>query len=264
MYEPTWRKIPEKRIGYSAAKWLCAVTCCFATGLVMYGIADASTDEPVDLDICKEAFVYEPTDRVQPRKVSEAPRRTRAKAQLVTVSKETPRGSEGEEAVHDIPEEPGSEGEEEDGGEDSGETWVDAEPVYDIYWDGDDGSEYYEPVYEEVYGEEIDGAEDDGDDIGASGYYTADEFRFDGRVYDGDHEYTWYSEQVLPGGGLDIPGRHVDEDGYVRDGDGNLCVASNGYSYGEQIEVPFGDGTAVVYDSCEGEGDELVDVYVSW
>lgn len=264
MYEPTWRTIPEKRVGYSAAKWVFAVTCCFTAGLVMYGIADAATDDAVQTDICKEVFAYDPGDREQPGEISESLKRARTEEQPVTVSKETPRGSEEKEAVRDISEETGSEEEEADSGGDSEETWTDAEPVYDIYWDEDDGSEYYEPVYEEVYGEETNGAEDSGDDVGVSGYYTADEFRFDGRVYDGDHEYTWYSEQVLPGGGLDIPGRHVDEDGYVRDGDGNLCVASNGYSYGEQIEVPFGDGTAVVYDSCEGEGDELVDVYVSW
>ena len=69
---------------------------------------------------------------------------------------------------------------------------------------------------------------------------------------------------MLPGEGLNIPGRHVDDEGYVRDSDGNLCVASNGYSYGSVIDVPFGDGKAVVYDSCEDEGDELIDVYVSW
>jgi hypothetical protein len=230
----------------------------------MYGIADAATDDNARTDICEEAFAYEPGDREQPREVSEAPRRTRTEKQPVAVSKETPRGSEGEETVRDISEEPGSEEEEADSGEDSGETWIESEPVYDVYWDGDDGSEYYEPVDEEVYGEEADGTEADGDDVGVSGYYTADEFRFDGRVYEGDLEYTWYSEQVLPGGGLDIPGRHVDEDGYIRDGDGNLCCASSGYSYGEKIEVPFGDGTAVVYDTTEDEADNLIDMYVSW
>lgn len=95
-------------------------------------------------------------------------------------------------------------------------------------------------------------------------HYSGDQFKFEGRVYEGEHEYTWYSEDVLPGEGLGIPGRHVDDEGYVRDGDGNLCVASNGYSYGSVIDVPFGDGKAVVYDSCEDEGDELIDVYVSW
>lgn len=259
MYEPTWRTIPEKRIGYSAAKWVCAVMCCFTAGLVMYGIADAATDDNVRTDICEEAFAYDPGDREQPREVSEAPRRTRTEKQPVAVSKETPRGGEEEEAVRDISEEPGSEEEAADSGEDSGETWTDAEPVYDIY-DGEDGPEYYEPVDEQMDG----GIEDDGEDVGVSGYYTAGEFQFEGRVYDGDREYTWYSEQVLPGGGLDIPGRHVDEDGYVRDGDGNLCCASSGYSYGEKIEVPFGDGTAVVYDTTEGEADNLVDMYVSW
>ena len=34
------------------------------------------------------------------------------------------------------------------------------------------------------------------------------------------HRETWYSQKVLPGGGLKIPGRHIADDGTVRDGEG--------------------------------------------
>lgn len=90
-------------------------------------------------------------------------------------------------------------------------------------------------------------------------YYTNDELLFQGEIYDGDTRYTYYSESVLPGGGLDIPGRHV-EDGYVMDENGNVCVASCDYESGTQLEVPFGNGTAVVYDECPESG--TVDIYV--
>ena len=87
-------------------------------------------------------------------------------------------------------------------------------------------------------------------------------------VYSGVHNdssgysYTYYSQNVLPGGGLDIPGRHVNEEGYVVDGDGNLCLASNDLPYGTVVNVPFGTGTAVVYDCGSGPG--ILDVYVAW
>ena len=38
-----------------------------------------------------------------------------------------------------------------------------------------------------------------------------------GVVYFNGHKETYYSQNVLPGGGLRIPGRHVAEDGTVRD-----------------------------------------------
>lgn len=94
--------------------------------------------------------------------------------------------------------------------------------------------------------------------------YSASEFESLGEIYDGNFCYKWYSQQVLPGDGLFIPGRYVDDEGYVRDEDGNLCVASNRYPIGTQIEVPFGDGYAVVYDTYEDEDDSLIDVYTDW
>ena len=41
------------------------------------------------------------------------------------------------------------------------------------------------------------------------------------------HKETYYSETVLPGGWLKIPGRHVAEDGTIRDKDGYIVVAAD-------------------------------------
>ena len=71
---------------------------------------------------------------------------------------------------------------------------------------------------------------------------------------------TWYSQRVLPGGGLDIPGRHVNDEGFVCDKDGYICVASSTYLKGTVIETSRGMGK--VYDSGCKPG--ILDVYVDW
>lgn len=109
-------------------------------------------------------------------------------------------------------------------------------------------------------------SDDDSDCVNANvdgNWYSASNFMTSGRLYDGSGwSYTYYSEKVLPGGGLSIPGRHVGDEGYVMDGDGNLCIASDDLAYGTAVSVPFGSGTAVVYDCGSGSGN--LDVYVSW
>ena len=40
---------------------------------------------------------------------------------------------------------------------------------------------------------------------------------------------TYYSQKVLPGGGLAIPGRHIASDGTIRDKDNYIVVASDDY-----------------------------------
>lgn len=71
---------------------------------------------------------------------------------------------------------------------------------------------------------------------------------------------TWYSQRVLPGGGLDIPGRHVNDEGFVCDEDGYICVASSTYSKGAIIETSRGMGK--VYDSGCAPG--ILDIYTNW
>ncbi|MBQ3296612.1 hypothetical protein IJH01_00555 [Candidatus Saccharibacteria bacterium] len=148
-----------------------------------------------------------------------------------------------------------------DGVEDGEEIW----PEENVFV-GDGGVWYYEDYSES--GEQVLVPYD------GSGYYNANlndawhsggDFMFSGG-YDYDDgsgfSYTWYSENVLPGGELDIPGRHVDDEGYVVDGDSNICIASDDLPKGTVVDVPFGGGTAVVYDSGSGYGN--LDVYVSW
>lgn len=99
----------------------------------------------------------------------------------------------------------------------------------------------------------------------ASASYVADSgydhpFRSQGTTEKDGFTYTWYSQRVLPGGGLDIPGRHVSEDGFVRDADGNICVASDDLDYGAEVETPYGKGK--VYDTGSGSGN--LDLYTDW
>ena len=89
-------------------------------------------------------------------------------------------------------------------------------------------------------------------------------FRSQGRANDGTYNYTWYSQRVLPGEGLSIPDRHVNEDGFVVDGDGNLCVALDNVPMGTEIDTPF--GKAKVYDrvSPDGSSGGVIDIYTDW
>ena len=83
-----------------------------------------------------------------------------------------------------------------------------------------------------------------------------------GAIYYNGHKETYYSQNVLPGNGLAIPGRHVADDGTVRDGEGYISVAAD-YSF-----LPYGStvmtslGPAKVYDCGCAYG--TVDIYVAW
>jgi len=83
----------------------------------------------------------------------------------------------------------------------------------------------------------------------------------DGVAYIGDQEFNWYSQNVMPGGGLDelnANGRHVDEStGFVVDKDGYIAVASpwGRDEVGTVVDTPFGQGK--VYDANEGDAYDL-------
>ena len=88
-------------------------------------------------------------------------------------------------------------------------------------------------------------------------------FKSDGVVYSDGTRYTWYSQNVLPGGGLtelNNNGRHVDDNGFVCDGDGYIAVASNDYAQGTVVDTPFGKGK--VYDSGCDSG--TIDIYTNY
>ena len=83
-----------------------------------------------------------------------------------------------------------------------------------------------------------------------------------GAQYFNNHRETYYSEKVLPGGSLAIPGRHVAEDGTIRDGDGFICVAADPGYMGRGSTLITSLGPAKVYDSGCAYG--TIDIYVSW
>ncbi len=81
------------------------------------------------------------------------------------------------------------------------------------------------------------------------------------KYYNG-HRETWYSQKVLPGPGLKIPGRHVADDGTIRDGEGYIVLASD-LSYksrGSVVQTSLGPGK--VYDTGCAYG--TIDIYVNW
>ena len=81
-----------------------------------------------------------------------------------------------------------------------------------------------------------------------------------GVIYFNGHRETYYSQKVLPGGGLNIPGRHVASDGTIRDRDGYICVASSDLPWGTLVETSLGMGK--VYDSGCASG--TIDIYTDW
>lgn len=70
------------------------------------------------------------------------------------------------------------------------------------------------------------------------------------------YKFTYYSQSVLPGGGLRIPGRHVDG-GFVKDSDGYIVLA-NSRANGTVIQTPWGAGK--IYD--KGTSGNHIDIYV--
>lgn len=91
----------------------------------------------------------------------------------------------------------------------------------------------------------------------SSASYSLSDLQFQGVIYWGDYKFTYYSQSVLPGGGLYIPGRHVNADGFVADGDGYIVIA-NSAPLGTVINTPFGY-QGKVYD--RGTYGNHMDVY---
>lgn len=92
----------------------------------------------------------------------------------------------------------------------------------------------------------------------SAGIYSLNEFLFSGVIHWGGYKYTYYSQSVLPGGGLVIPGRHVSAEGYVVDGDGYIALAGSAPK-GTVFPTPFGR-SGKIYD--RGTAGNHLDVYV--
>lgn len=95
----------------------------------------------------------------------------------------------------------------------------------------------------------------------ACAYYTPSQLKSMGVIYWNGWKWTWYSQRVLPGGGLQIPGRHVDENGYVCDENGYICLAASSLSKGTVVDTPFGK-MGKVYDTGCAYG--VLDVYTDF
>lgn len=96
----------------------------------------------------------------------------------------------------------------------------------------------------------------DGTPAGAE--YSLSDFLFKGSISWGGYRFTFYSQQVLPGGGLEIPGRHVNPAGYVSDADGYIVLAGSAPK-GTVYDTPFGY-QGKIYD--RGTVGNHLDVYI--
>lgn len=94
--------------------------------------------------------------------------------------------------------------------------------------------------------------------VASANLYTLTQFKSAGVVNWGGHKFTYYSQSVLPGGGLSIPGRHVSDAGYVCDSDGYIVLAGSA-ALGTVYETPFG-AKGKVYD--RGVSGNHLDVYI--
>ncbi len=83
-----------------------------------------------------------------------------------------------------------------------------------------------------------------------------------GAIYFENHKETYYSQRVLKGSSLNIPGRHVATDGTIRDGSGYIAVAANSSykSKGTIVKTSLGPGK--VYDCGCASG--IIDIYTDW
>lgn len=83
-----------------------------------------------------------------------------------------------------------------------------------------------------------------------------------GVVYYAGHRETWYSINE-PGQTVtawDIPGKHIADDGTIRDEDGFICLASSDHEAHTVIMTSVGIGK--VYDTGCSHG--TIDVYTAW
>ena len=86
--------------------------------------------------------------------------------------------------------------------------------------------------------------------------------RSNGVVYFMGHRETWYSTNEASGKATawEIPGKHVADDGTIRDEDGYICVASSDNRKHTIVMTSVGPGK--VYDCGCSHG--TIDVYTNW
>lgn len=104
--------------------------------------------------------------------------------------------------------------------------------------------------------------EEEPENANAGGQYSLSDLMFQGVINWNGYKFTYYSQSVLPGPGLAIPGRHVSGAGFVSDGAGNVVLAAGrGVPHGTTFSIPFGSGVGKVYDTCASCSSNWLDVY---
>lgn len=86
--------------------------------------------------------------------------------------------------------------------------------------------------------------------------------RSNGSIRYNGHRETWYSINEAAGKNtaVSIPGKHVADDGTIRDADGYVCVASSDLAFYSTVMTSVGPGK--VYDCGCSHG--TIDVYTNW
>lgn len=100
--------------------------------------------------------------------------------------------------------------------------------------------------------------------IKATKKYSGAYLRHAGRINWRGYSYTWYSQRVMPGTGLKIPGRHLDKQGFVCDKDGYIVVGSSVANRNKRVIVPTPFGKYGKTYDCGYVGGRHFDCYVNW
>ncbi len=90
--------------------------------------------------------------------------------------------------------------------------------------------------------------------------YSSSQLKHRGVINWNGWRWTWYSQKVMPGRGLRIPGRHV-VGNYVVDKNGYICLSSGRLKKGTIVNTPFGR-KGRIYD-C-GCARNTLDVYTNF
>lgn len=94
--------------------------------------------------------------------------------------------------------------------------------------------------------------------------YKGRKLRRAGRIRWHGYSYTWYSQRVLPGRGLKIPGRHVDAQGFICDKDDYIVIGSSRANKRKKIIMPTPFGKYGKCYDCGNIGSRHADVYAAW
>lgn len=90
--------------------------------------------------------------------------------------------------------------------------------------------------------------------------YTIDDLEYHGAMIWNGYKYTFYSQKALPGGAMQIPGRHI-EDGFVVDSEGYITAASDYYPKGTILDSPFGRPIKIRDVFWHNQPEYRIDIY---